>query len=94
MTTQGTEEQLLLTVKDLQLLLQKGRSATYDVTRAPGFPRPLRIGKEYRWFRAEVVAWLGEQRVTERPARVRRAEVHQEPLFHAVPKRRTREVAS
>ena len=83
----------LLTTKDLSALLRKGRTATYQTTRLADFPDPLKVGGDYRWLEDEVLVWLMNQRVTERPLRkthdiVRNTQVTQETLFTERPSKR------
>lgn len=85
--TTATEQPLLLTTKDLQVLLRLGRTATYDITRRADFPKIVPIGKTvYRWYATDVYAWLDAQHLDERPTRAARREPEpasgvQEPLF-------------
>lgn len=53
----------LITTKEMQTLIGLGRSATHNLTRQPGFPRPYRINaRTLRWDRNEVLTWLEERK--------------------------------
>ncbi len=63
----------LLTIHDIASLLRVHRTAAYARTRDPDFPDPLVIsGSCYRWYTAEVLAYLDTRRTPKRVPRPRR----------------------
>ena len=52
----------LLSVKDVQELLNVSRSFIYTRMERGEFPKPLKIGpRAVRWKRADVLAWIESQ---------------------------------
>ncbi|WP_416954444.1 helix-turn-helix transcriptional regulator [Nocardioides sp. T5] len=63
----------LLTIHDIASLLRVHRTAAYARTRDPEFPDPLVIsGSCYRWYTAEVLAYVETRRTPKRVPRPRR----------------------
>jgi len=55
-----TRTQELLTAKDVAELLDIGRSTLYRLKSSGKVPRPVKIGGNVRWRRAEIEAWIAD----------------------------------
>jgi excisionase family DNA binding protein len=49
---------VLLTVADLAKLLNTSQRSIYRFHASGKLPRPLRLGQQPRWVRAEIEAWI------------------------------------
>lgn len=58
--SEASDLPLLLTVRDLAVLLQIGRNNAYEMCHRPGFPS-FRLGKQVRIPRDALMRWLEAQ---------------------------------
>jgi predicted DNA-binding transcriptional regulator AlpA len=61
MTPTITEPEYL-SQSGLAQMLQLSVRTVQRITKRPDFPRPIRFGRCYRWFRAEVEEFLQKER--------------------------------
>ena len=58
----------LISIREVRALFGLGRTAAYELTHRPGFPAPVRISPRcYRWWAAEVAAFIADLRRQDRP---------------------------
>jgi predicted DNA-binding transcriptional regulator AlpA len=56
-------EGILMNWRDLEELTKVSRRTLDRLVREQKFPKPIRIGKSYRWWAKDVMAHLAESRV-------------------------------
>lgn len=64
----------LISLRDIRVLFELGRTAAYELTHRPGFPEPVVISPRcYRWWASEVTAFAstlrGERTKPRQPAK-------------------------
>jgi predicted DNA-binding transcriptional regulator AlpA len=53
----------LISIREIRELFGLGRTAAYELTHRPGFPRPVKLSPRcYRWWTSEVIAFTADVR--------------------------------
>ena len=75
----------LIDVRDLQILLELGRTATYQVTNGPSFPAAIYLSaRTKRWEIEEVELWLQSRKGLKLPVRHKNKPIKESDLFDGV----------
>jgi len=76
----------LISIRDIRMLFELGRTAAYELTHRPGFPEPVVISPRcYRWWASEVTAFATGIRNERTKARQPASHVGEQAVHPATP---------